>query len=152
MSLAPSEIEWTSADELGFADLDDDHRGLIEILNRIITAVSIENRAECKKNAYEFSPALILHFANEERFLDEIRYSHLDKHKTHHQSLLEGALAFSRLSRGPENFEMLSRHLEELKNGLLEDVRGGDHYFIKFLEGEGRDETVKSKLVSSLPN
>ncbi len=144
-----SEIKWNAEDELGFDDLDEDHRGLVEIMNRVISAVNEEDRVQCRVHANNFAQALILHFAHEEKFLYEIRYSHLDKHRTHHQSLLEGALAFNRLSHGKEDFNALRVYLDALKNALLDDVRGGDHYFLKFLETEGHDGTVKSKFMTA---
>ncbi|MBL6932904.1 MAG: hypothetical protein ISR45_08155 [Rhodospirillales bacterium] len=142
-----SQIEWSDRDKLGFTDLDIEHRGLVEIINRVIRAINEDDQVQYRLHANNFAQALILHFANEETFLHEIRYSHLDKHRAHHQSLLEGALAFNRLSHSMEDLDTLGGYLEEIKTALLEDIRGGDHYFLKFLETEGADKTVKARLL-----
>ena len=141
-----SPIEWLASDELGFTDLDQDHQTLVDLINGLIAAVMEEDRSACQSWAHNFAEALRLHFTREERFLLEIGYSHLDKHRTHHQVLLDAALAFNRLCIANENFDVLGSFLDEIKNALLEDIRGGDHYFVNFLETNGLDKTVKDKL------
>ena len=143
-------IEWHETYALGFPQLDDDHRRLIELANDIIGALDKRDYEGCKKRALDFVDALRQHFPKEEKFLEEIEYPELDLHAGYHRQMLERAEDFLRLCEVIGEKESLTEQMEELISALLADVRGGDLDFRTHLLEKGLNKALVEERVGSI--
>ncbi len=136
-------IEWHETYALGFPQLDEDHRRLVNLANDIIAALDDKDHEECKRRAAVFVDALREHFPREERFLAEIKYPKLDLHAGYHRQMLDRAEEFQRLCERVGEEKGLTNQLEQLISALLSDVRGGDLDFRSHLLEIGLDKALE---------
>ncbi|MBK8167280.1 MAG: bacteriohemerythrin [bacterium] len=83
-------IEWKAEYETGVALIDEQHRHLVEIINRFEEALQ---KGKGSRQANEILNDLTgytqEHFATEERLLAEAGYPHLKLHQSQHRQLLQ---------------------------------------------------------------
>lgn len=83
----PTEVEWTEALSVGVPELDDDHRRLVGVINRVLES---ERRGESVQWAIqELTSYANEHFAREERLMAEAGYPGLDAHREQHRAFIE---------------------------------------------------------------
>ncbi len=73
---------------LGVAALDDDHRRLVTLLDQVCLMLQGRNLPGAGVAVEEFTDALILHFANEERLIDQFGGDADDHHRDGHADTL----------------------------------------------------------------
>lgn len=119
-------FKWSSDYSVNIKTIDDQHRELVNILNRLFIAVS---RREGDKAIAGILDALMsytkTHFALEERLMRQAKYKDLDAHMEEHRKLIEQLDQLCRkhlLEDKPIYFEMLSF----LKTWLKEHIQGVD--------------------------
>ncbi len=82
-------LEWKEEYGTGIEDVDDEHRDLIDIINRLHDLLLAEN---AKLTVPAFFDGLLrgvsAHFALEERIMDESGYAELAEHRADHDRLL----------------------------------------------------------------
>ncbi len=139
------EIKWYETYEVGFPELDRDHRRLFDIANSIIRALDDGDYDAAKLLAAGFIDALRQHFPREERFLDEIGYPGRDTHAGYHRQLLRRAEKFLGQLDSRAEDESLADPFDELVEVLIADLRGGDLNFRSFLLEQGIDKAIKEK-------
>ena len=144
------QIKWHENYALGFPEIDDDHRGLINIVNELIKAIADSNFKLCVNFSETFVSALKEHYPREETFLQTIGYSHLKEHASYHRKMIEQAEEFVELCKKEQNIEILEERLEKLVTKLLEDTRGGDLYFRTELLEKGLDKALSDRPIISM--
>jgi hemerythrin len=81
-------IEWTNAISTGVADVDADHKKLIDLLNQIFISsyagVSSEMLDKILKELMDYT---IYHFDREEKYLSSSSYPFLSEHHAQHEKL-----------------------------------------------------------------
>lgn len=126
--MSDSEVffKWKPEYSVNIKTIDDQHKELVNILNRLFVAVS---RREGDKAIAGILDALVsytqTHFALEERLMKQARYAELDAHMEEHRRLLaqmDGLVQKHLLDDKPIYFEMLAF----LKNWLKEHIQGVD--------------------------
>lgn len=84
---------WDARFETGIVSVDEQHRRLVEIVNRIGTALIAGNASEeaIAKIFSELAGYATLHFADEERLMTEsgVSAAHLEMHRQHHRQFVE---------------------------------------------------------------
>jgi hemerythrin len=81
-------IFWQESMCLGVAALDDDHRRLVTLLDQVCLMLQGRNLPGAGVAVEEFTDALILHFANEERLIDQFGGDADDHHRDGHAETL----------------------------------------------------------------
>ncbi len=83
-------LQWQSNFSIGIAEVDHEHRGLIDLINRLHDALG-EDRAGERVEAFlgEIFADISAHFALEERVMRERHYDALAAHKGEHEQLLD---------------------------------------------------------------
>lgn len=99
-------FEWTDELELGVHKMDDQHKVLIDKINILIARLD-EGGAPPIQEFKDLAKYVILHFDDEEKYMEKIEYPGLEVHKTIHKQLLSKVSAFQ----------------EELEAGVLEKDR-----------------------------
>jgi hemerythrin len=144
------QIIWHDTYALGFEPLDDDHRGLFDILNKIIVALQSDDWETCRQLAKNFVLALRRHYPREEQFLNKIGYSKLEQHAVHHRQMLVRAEKFvAQFDKAPDR-DLLERSLQDIISSLLDDVRGGDLNFRTDLLKKGLDKALAERSLLSI--
>jgi hemerythrin-like metal-binding protein len=123
-------VKLLSSLQVGHEPIDDDHRRLFDMVNRIIE--SIEQKADPGTNLAAFMGALESHFQWEENFLQEIDYPRTEEHAAYHQELLARAGQIQRQYKkgaGDRGKELI----DDLISLVLADILMGDLKFKSFL-------------------
>ncbi len=79
-------FEWNSSYQLGVARIDEDHKQLVGLLNKVYeTLVNGRDKDEIEKVLDELIDYATYHFAAEESWMKENRYPGLEMHKLEHE-------------------------------------------------------------------
>ncbi|MBL8397287.1 MAG: bacteriohemerythrin [Candidatus Accumulibacter sp.] len=88
-------LQWSNILSSGHAEIDKQHRKLIEIANRLNQAISVgAGRAACGTLLDELIDYTVNHFAFEERLMNTHQYSQREAHVAAHQRLIEDVSRF----------------------------------------------------------
>ncbi|MBU1215543.1 MAG: bacteriohemerythrin [Gammaproteobacteria bacterium] len=135
-------FKWTDEYSVHIKTIDDQHKELVNILNRLFVAVSLR---EGDKVIAGILDALMsytqTHFALEERLLKQAKYKDFDAHKEEHRKLLEQLDQLCKkhlMEEKPIYFEMLSF----LKRWLKEHIQGVDILYSDDLRQAGFSTTA----------
>lgn len=130
-------FKWSSDYSVHIKTIDDQHKELVDILNRLFVAVS---KREGEKVIAEILDGLMsytkTHFALEERLMRQAKYEDLDAHMAEHRKLLEQLDRLCKkhlIEEKPIYFEMLSF----LKTWLREHIQGVDTKYSTALQQAG---------------
>ena len=130
-------FKWSPEYSVNIKTIDDQHRELVNILNRLFIAVA--NR-EGDQAIAGILDALVTytrtHFALEERLMQQAKYKDFEAHKVEHQKLLDQLDQLCRkhlLEEKAIHFEMLSF----LKTWLKEHIQGVDTKYSAALKEAG---------------
>ena len=130
-------FKWSPEYSVNIKTIDDQHRELVNILNRLFVAVS---RREGDKAIAGILDALLTytqtHFALEERLMQQAKYKDFEAHKLEHKKLLEQLDQLCKkhlLEEKAIYFEML----KFLKAWLKEHIQGVDTKYSSALQQAG---------------
>ena len=130
-------IDWKAIYETGIVALDNEHRELIQEINRLYEAV------RDKRGEAVLADILIMlekytvdHFQHEERLMKEYHFPGLAEHQKIHQELVAEIEGFKK--RATSGAEELARELFTfLRAWLLEHILKVDKEYGAFLESRG---------------
>ncbi len=129
-------LDWSPELSVGFEEVDDDHKMLIEMLNALSDAVT-----EAKENAVigqvlDDLPAYTMwHFRHEERLMQAHGYPGFAGHKAHHEELAEQATGLQK--KYQEGDSGVAREaLPFLKTWLASHILGADKEMGAFLSAK----------------
>lgn len=123
-------IDWDEGMSVGLARLDDDHKQLIAVINRLHEAVRLggaEAGATVTRSLQALADYTERHFAREEAVLQAVGYRELADHRAQHQAFVEElqdlAAAFD-ARRDPALADSLGRFLRDwlTHHILVEDM------------------------------
>jgi len=115
-------VEWIDKFALGINEIDDQHKLLIGIMNKICTALNEGKEKEVIGDVLkEMDDYAHAHFALEEKYFDEFNYEKTDEHKAWHKAF--------------------SAKVQNLMNSLAEDPESVSIDTISFLGGWFIDHT-----------
>lgn len=130
-------FKWSTEYSVSIKVIDDQHRELVNILNRLFISVS---KREGDKVIASILDALVgytkTHFELEERLMRQAKYEDLEPHIEEHKKLLEQLDTLCKkhlLEANPVYFETLSF----LKTWLKEHIQGRDTKYSAALEKSG---------------
>lgn len=149
-------FKWSPEYSVNIKTIDDQHRELVNILNRLFVAVS---KREGEKAIAGILDALVsytqTHFALEERLMRQANYKDLEPHMAEHKKLLAQLDELAKkhmLEDKPIYFEMLTF----LKTWLKEHIQGVDTKYSAALQKSGfsvdaweREATAEFSVMSN---
>lgn len=134
----PSIITWKRGLSVGVADVDEDHKKLIKMVNKLFGAVlSSDPTRVLERVLAELSDYVVIHFEREEALMQRLNYPEYAAHKAEHQNLLDAATRFKKnLASG------LATHLKEeietlLRDWLVTHIMSQDKRLGRFLNENG---------------
>lgn len=119
-------IEWTEELELGHAEIDAQHRRIVEILN-CLHAAAAKHRAGAAENALldELVRLVDEHFRTEEAMMRSARYAGYETHREAHE-ILRHSVVDLRDSLFREHASISLKTLNFLKRWLYDHMRHTD--------------------------
>jgi hemerythrin len=135
-------VEWTSEDFVYSPRLDSDHRKLFEQLERVRVAVEPgETPRDPGLDLWRLSKMLSIHFASEERLMQECRYPAVRWHQRQHQA---GRHRMSRLLQAAHNGDgqALGSSLEQFAKWFKNHIHLADRMFAAHLRNDQRERLV----------
>src|SRR5450755_115574 len=143
-------MTWTSELSVGVKVLDDDHKKLVEMLNRLNEGMQANRgRATLGKIFDELVEYTNTHFAREEGFLVESGYAEVDVHKKQHADLVMRVLDLQRRYNNGE-LTLTREVLNFLKDWLTYHIKGHDQKYGSHLTSrEFIDDRVARTLLSA---
>ena len=135
--LAPV-IVWEDSWNVGITEIDDDHKKLVSLLQKLFGALIAAQGAEYVKTIFfELIDYTRYHFEREEEIYKEYNYDELEHHKQLHQDLIQQVLDISKelLSEG-ETEKVSDDFFEFLKHWLVDHILNEDLKFKDFLAGQ----------------
>lgn len=85
-------LSWRKLLEVGIAEIDDDHRQLVDLLNRIQEASADDDRQAALELLYLLKTQVAGHFAREELLMVGLRYAGAEAHRREHGRLFDDVL------------------------------------------------------------
>ena len=80
-------ITWTLDLDTGFADIDDQHKELVDKINKFYDVYQTGNVVDIKIALQELLDYTVFHFDHEEKMLEEANYRMLEPHKKYISTL-----------------------------------------------------------------
>lgn len=111
--MAKEFIKWQKKFSVGLADIDEQHKHFIKILNDVHAKREKKND-DLKDELNELVEYARIHFTTEEGYFDNWKYPYSDEHKQIHAKLISDVLKFKRRFDEGENI------MEELTDFLKE--------------------------------
>ncbi|MBF0459785.1 MAG: hemerythrin family protein [Magnetococcales bacterium] len=134
----PPIVLWKPPLSVGVADIDEDHKKLLKMINRLFgSALSLDPRQVLHTILDELTEYVVVHFDREETYMRRYAYPEYGIHKRDHQRLLDTAGRFK------QNRELgLSINLKEeiehaLRQWLEAHIQEHDKRLGAFLNQQG---------------
>jgi len=118
---------------LGLPAIDDDHRRLVETVNRIGAEIEEASYALCIELFDEIEAAAVEHFRREEEILAGLGYSGLERHRQYHAELVRRVRELKGLGYQKVAKEALFGRFVEMADFVVDDIIRGDLEFKGFL-------------------
>ena len=133
----PPIISWDDAWSVGVDSIDDDHKQLVEILQKLFGAlITVQTKTYLKKLVDELVNYTKYHFDREEMILAKYDYPLLDEHKDQHSQLFQSVAATKDeiLEKGSTE-ELGDEIYAFLKGWLVNHILDEDMQYKDFLNG-----------------
>lgn len=130
-------ITWLSSFETGIADIDDDHRALVEAVRKIEDTLAAGDFKTCSPLFHEFLRMAGEHFEMEEALLTSIDFPRVQSHRAVHGRLLKMGAETLKIVEAGLDREAADKCLEEMIYFLLEDVIKADAEFKSYAQEKG---------------
>lgn len=130
-------ISWEKDYELGIRIIDEQHRGLVDLINKLHDAMRERRTKEVLSQIInEMQTYYQEHFSTEEKFFDEYNYPDAVEHKQEHAEFKTKVNEFA--ADHDSGKVMLSIDIiNYLRDWLIEHINGTDKLYAPFLKGKG---------------
>jgi len=130
-------ISWDARLQTGHAGIDDQHRELVDAINRLHTAMKQgKGKSELGAILNFLKDYTESHFQMEEDLMKRHIYPGAPKHKSVHHDLLVQVEDLAAKHLGGENILTLSV-MDFLEDWLVQHIQGEDYRFALFLKDKG---------------
>lgn len=130
-------VSWSEAQATGHADMDHDHKKLVDLINQLADGMENNKPKEfCGDTLAQFIEQTRTHFHAEEQLMDRHRYPKAEEHKALHTTLLKDVLAFKASYDAGVTTEFVTL-LVILDSWLKRDIMGADRALAKFVATAG---------------
>lgn len=117
-----TQLRWLKTFETGVAEIDEDHRCLVEMIQEIQKAFEDGAMDRTPALAAGFLGQVKAHFTREEAFLKRAEFPGLEEHSREHRKLLTKTETLMRMCEKAADREALDDTLEDLIAFLLGDL------------------------------
>ncbi|MCP5303740.1 MAG: bacteriohemerythrin [Pseudomonadales bacterium] len=130
---ARDQVEWKESYSVGVSELDDDHKRLIELINRFRTAYNYHTGESFEiESLNELVNYTKYHFGREEKMMKEAGYPDLAAHKEMHRVMISKVELFQKeyQESGHQALEGVATFLSDW---LIEHINGTDKRYAPYM-------------------
>ncbi|HPT50767.1 MAG TPA: bacteriohemerythrin [Accumulibacter sp.] len=128
MSL-PTLFQWSEEYELGITEIDDQHKGLVDLLNQLHKAIREHRGTTTSRRILDqLIDYTRTHFLLEESLMRVTAYPGVDRHRTQHKELISQIEALQR-KMDQESVAISFELLHFLRNWLIQHIHESDKRF-----------------------
>lgn len=131
------DLEWHEFLDIGVDFIDDDHKNILHIMQKVKDAINKKNFDECAILLETLIKEARDHFTREEEYLSAAKYPQLENHKIYHNKLIIQAEETKAICEGIETEHDLKECFEKMSEFLIDDILRGDISFKSYLEYQG---------------
>lgn len=130
-------INWTENYSVGVALFDEQHKSLVDMLNRMIKDPTVTTGSETVSDVLtEMTQYALNHFRSEENLMTEHGYPHLDQHRQQHRRFEDKVVTLcSAIGERVENVPQVL--LEYLQAWLTQHILCEDMEYKAFFQDKG---------------
>jgi len=129
-------FQWHHGFEVGHPAIDDDHKALLDCLNRIAKYFAISRGEDAYEECLNFRAEIERHFEKENRFLRVIQFPRWQRHLTSHSKFTDHLLTYCAFCGERCRKSQEEECLTDLYAMLVEHFIKGDLDFKSYLEHE----------------
>lgn len=127
-------IVFDHAHHVGVVEIDEQHRELVRLVNRVNGAIKNKEGDEVTLRLYdELLAFTVFHFATEHRLMERYGYPDMELHDREHALLVDEAIHFK--ARLTEGADLLA--LQSIKDWVLNHIHYSDKVLAKYLQSRG---------------
>jgi len=131
-------MTWNEKMSVGVAELDQDHKKLVTMLNQLFDAInSGHGKESLNKILDEMIAYAATHFAHEEKFFAQTGYPETAAHKQEHEKFKRQALEVQQKCKNGANGTLSLEVMNFLKNWLVNHIQGVDKKYGPYLNSKG---------------
>ena len=132
-----SMFEWDDRLSVGVKSIDDQHKELVRMVNKLSDAMAQSKGPEALGQIFDgLVRYTVTHFAHEEKLMADHAYPGALGHKKQHTDLKAQAVALQNKAKGGGTVVTMET-LHFLRDWLLHHIKGDDKTFGTFLNGKG---------------
>jgi hemerythrin len=135
-------LKWEKHLSVGVAEIDQQHKMLIDKFNAFMLAFKEERGADEIFRLFSFLDAYVItHFADEERLMQRLGYPDFQKHRVKHQEFIRDVVSFRERLKNEGPTQPLITSAGLLMTGwLIEHISGMDRAIGKFMAEQGKQQ------------
>lgn len=134
LGLLSAMVDWSSDFEVGIPEIDDHHRAMVEMVDRLWQAlVRNASEGELGQGLDELEQYALNHFALEEAVMERLQYPGFEDHRANHRAFARRISHARQAHRGGEPLSLPNLRL--LKNWLMEHMTRADRDYADFVLG-----------------
>jgi len=118
---------------VGLPAVDDDHRMLVSMINRIGAEIEEASYELCVDLFDDFEEAAIAHFRREEEILERLGYPEIERHRNYHADLVRRVRELKSLGYEKVSKDALFHRFVDMADFVVDDIFRGDLEFKDFL-------------------
>lgn len=134
----PTIIIWKAHLSVGITAIDEDHKNLIKMINRLFGSVlSSDPKQVLMSVLHDLLDYVVIHFQREEEYMRHHNYPGFEQHKSEHDALLTTATQFrNKLDSGVAT-DLKDEIENTLRDWLVSHIQGYDKELGTFLLTKG---------------
>ncbi len=138
-------IEWTRDIELGVDRIDNQHKELIALINKVFDACSLGEGKQTVGDALNFAVSYTLvHFKSEEDLMRERNYPEYVNHKPLHEEFIRDISALkSEFDKAGPTISIVLKLNRLLVDWLIKHIKTEDRKIANFLKSRGQAEFIE---------
>lgn len=140
--LLVADLSWYDFLEIGVDFIDSDHKKLLNIMQNVKHSIETENNDESVNLLISLLNEANDHFSREEKYLLEIGYPGLEKHKNYHKDLLIKVDEIKQMCEGVTIVHDVKACFDSMADFLIDDILRGDIMFKSYLEYNGHIKSI----------
>jgi hemerythrin-like metal-binding protein len=131
-------MSWVDEMSVGVKVLDDDHKRLIELLNRLHEGIVTGQARRVLEDVIEqMLDYTKYHFSREESLFNKAGFPGAAEHKHEHDLLIRRAMNLQARFENGQSTELSLEAMDFLKRWLTDHIQGSDRNYMPFLAAKG---------------
>ena len=130
-------ISWKDSLNIGVVEIDEQHKKLVGIINKLFDAMSQGKSKEVLLAVFgELSNYVVTHFGLEEKYMKQFGYDNYEDHKQEHKFFIDKLNEF-KIKYNNGSATLTLDLLNFLKDWLLKHILGTDRKYIPLFRDNG---------------